>query len=79
MKTLVRDGLSLYKFNDDEVITMEASRILVGNPLTLIIGDCNSQNTTLYENVTLPDDWYGSKYQFDGTTWTQDPNWQEPT
>lgn len=34
---------------------------------------------TLYENVTnTPEDWKPSKYLFDGTNWTENPNWVDP-
>ena len=62
-------------------LNIGSEEIAVGNPANLefYIGDLNSGNCTLHENVTnAPDDWIGNKYTFDGTTWTQDSNWVEP-
>jgi len=83
MKTIVENdsNLSKYLFEDDKVVDMQAGQINVGDPASLdfIIGDLNSENSTLYENVTnAPADWTGNKYTFDGATWTQDSNWVDP-
>ena len=83
MKTIVENdsNLSKYLFEDDKAVDMQAGQINVGDPANLdfIIGDLNSGNSTLYENVTdAPADWTGNKYTYDGTTWTQDPNWVDP-
>lgn len=79
-KTIVENstGLSKFVFDDSETITMEASRIVIGDPETLIIACHNSGDSTVYENVTAPADWTGNKYTFDGTTWTLNPNWVDP-
>jgi hypothetical protein len=79
-KTIVEDstGLSKFVFDDAKVITMGATSIVVGDPEELIIACHNSSDSTVYESVTAPADWYGNKYTFDGTTWTLDPNWVEP-
>lgn len=58
--------------------------VVVGESCTtspfLIIGDMNSTNATLIENVTLPDDWVGGgKYLYDAGAWTLNPNWVDPT
>lgn len=83
MKTIVENNsnLSKYLFEDDKALDIQAGQINVGDPASLdfIIGDLNSGNSTLYENVTdAPADWAGNKYTYDGTTWTQDPNWVDP-
>jgi len=81
MKTLVKnsDNTSLYVFQDNEPLDIQADKIVVGDPEHLIIGDCNSDNVTLYENVTQPSDWTGGKYLFDGASWTLNPSYTEPT
>lgn len=82
MKTIVEtaSGLSKYLLEDDVTIVSNADHIVVGDPAEFIIGDLNSGNVTITENVTNdPDDWSGNKYFFDGTTWTLDPNWVDPT
>ena len=81
MKTIVETstGLSKYLLEDDVTITSNADNIVVGDPAQFIIGDLNSGNTTITENVTdAPADWTGNKYTFDGTTWTLNPDWVDP-
>jgi len=83
VKTITQNGtnLSKYLFADDKPVDIQADRINVGSPdnLDFIVGDLNSGNSTLYENVTdAPSDWSGDKYAYDGTTWTQNPDWVEP-
>lgn len=81
MKTITETstGLSKYLLDDAKAVTMTADNITVGDPAEFIIGDLNSGNATLTENVTnAPEDWSGNKYTFDGTTWTLNPDWVDP-
>ena len=82
MKTIVETatGLSKYLLADDVTIVSNADNIVVGDPAQFIIGDLNSTTVTITENVTnSPEDWSGNKYFFDGTTWTLNPDWVDPT
>ena len=80
MKTITRNdnNISLFLFADDKVIDLQADRTVIGDPEELIVADCNSSNVTVHENVTEPDDWYGWKYFYDGTTWTLNSDWVDP-
>jgi hypothetical protein len=79
MKTITRNNnISLYLFADDKALDVQSDKIVVGDPEELIIGDCNSSNVTVHENVTEPDDWFGWKYFYDGTTWTLNSDWVDP-
>ncbi len=81
MKTIVRNDndVSLYRFSDETPISVFEDRIDVGMPIFLIIADCNSDNVTVYDGVTPPDDWFACKYTFDGNVWTLNPDWIEQT
>ena len=81
MKTIVETvtGLSKYLLEDDVSVTVNSDHIVVGDPAEFIIGDLNSDNATVYENLAnTRSDWMGNKYTFDGTTWTQNPDWVDP-
>jgi len=70
MKTLTNSrNVSIYLFEDDEVLNITSSNITVGAPPKFIINDCNSTNTTLHSGVTSPEEWFGHKYTYDGV-WT---------
>ena len=78
MKTLVKNNKSIYVFDDAEVLDITTDNIQVGEPARFIIEDCNSSDTTLHTDVTPPENWVGHKYLFNGTTWTENPDWEEP-
>lgn len=78
MKTLTKENVSIYLFDDSKILTITADNIIVGNPAEFIIDDCDSGSTVLHESVAAPDDWVGHKYNFDGTAWTQNPDWVDP-
>ena len=81
MKTITRTdtNASLYIFDDDVVVNIQASQTSVGNPVTLYIADCNSTNAAVIENVTPPADWAGHKYFYTAADgWQLNPNWVDP-
>ena len=70
-------NVALYTFDDSQVVLPESDRIVIGEPPELIIGDYSSDTATVYENVTVPEDWRGHKYLYDGS-WSDNPDWVEP-
>lgn len=81
MKTIVQNSsnLSKYLLEDDVTVTVSSDDITVGDPPRFIVADLNSENATVHENVTnAPSDWRGNKYLFDGSEWSQNPNWVDP-
>lgn len=78
MKTIVKnaDGQSKYLLQDSDVVEMLSTSIVLAD---LVVSDLNASNATLHENVTPPEDWFGCKYLFDGTTWTLNLNWVDPS
>jgi hypothetical protein len=77
--TFNESNISAYLYDNDVSLTVESNQLVVGDPATLIIGDMHSGNATVHENVTAPADWFGGKYLFDGTTWTEVDGWVHPT
>lgn len=82
MKTVVRKetNVSLYLLPDSTTVLLDDTQMQVGaNPIEFFVADCDISNAVLHENVTDPGDWKGWKYLYDGTTWTLNPNWVDPT
>ena len=77
MQTITRNGsnISTYIFADDITITATSEKTTCPD---LIICDLNSSNSTIHTGVTPPADWDGCKYFFDGTTWTNNPDYVAP-
>lgn len=80
MKTLIRTDTktSLYLFEDSETVDIQADKVVIGNPETLIIDDCNSSNVLLIEGIPEPSDWVGHKY-FYNNGWETNTNYVPPT
>lgn len=81
MKTIVRKGtnVSLYLFDDATSVIITADKTIVGNPPEMYIGDCTTENATLFEGVTNPDAWIGWKYLYTAEGgWTLNPDWIPP-
>ena len=80
MKTLVCNmhQYSMFLLDDDKAVNIGSDRVVIGDPEELIIADRNTENVTLYESVTAPEDWEPYKYFYDGTTWTLNPDWVDP-
>ena len=71
MKTLIRneDNISIYLFEDSVTLVISEDGIIVGDPIDFHIGDRNSQNTTVIENITAPSDWSHWKYKYISGQW----------
>ena len=78
MKTITFNDstISAYIFEDGDTLTATAENITCPN---FIIGDLNSSNATIHTGVTPPEDWQGGKYFFDGTNWTANGDWTDPS
>lgn len=73
--TFNSNNVSAYKFDDAHTITATADNITCPD---FIIGDMNTSNATVHTGTTVPDDWQGGKYTFDGTTWAELAGWVDP-
>ena len=81
MKLIVETETTIVKYalSDDKALEVAAEMITVGDPPEFIIGDMGSSNATVYENVTdTPDGYFGCKYKYDGSAWTENEDWTEP-
>jgi hypothetical protein len=80
MKTLckIESNVSLYSFEDSEIINQTIENTLIGDPIQWVIADCNSENSLMYNNATLPTNWKPQKYIFDGINWSLNPDYVEP-
>ena len=86
MKTITENAtkLSKYLFDDSKAVSMGSDKITIGDPSDpdFYIGDLNSGNATLTENVTdAPSDWMGCKYTYDpgaDPKWVANPDWEDP-
>jgi hypothetical protein len=66
-------NVAFFTVDDSQVVLPESDRIVIGEPPELIIAD----TATVYENVTVPEDWRASKFLYDGS-WSDNPDWVEP-
>lgn len=79
MKTVVKETVSVYLFDDSVYLSLSDDMMVVGDPVEFYVSDCNLSNSVVYEGVTAPSDWTGGKYLFDGADWTLNPKWVDPT
>lgn len=80
MKTLTKNNLSLYMFEDDKTLRINPTSLVVGDPVEFIISDCGTDNSVVYENITTPpEDWIGCKYLYNSGVWTLSPDWFDPS
>ena len=79
MKTITKNGASVYLFSDEREVTTTANGTEVkeaaegdtlGKLNAFTISDCRADDAALYENVEAPENWQGGKFLFDGATWT---------
>ena len=79
MKTIVRNdnNVSLYLLPNDTVITQDLNKtVFTKDSLVYHVADCNTSNTTVYENVTSPPSWSGWKYLYtEENGWDLNEDW----
>ena len=81
MKTIVNNetNTSLYLLDDDVSVTMGEFSVTVGDPVEFIIGDLNSSNAILIEDIVEPTEWVATKYTHDGSAWAEVDGWKHPS
>lgn len=75
MKTLLKNNVSLYMFDDNDVVVLSENSVSGGSPVELIISDCNIHNSVLVDVVSAPNDWIGGKYLYKNGNWLENPSW----
>ena len=73
--TFNSNNVSAYTFEDAHSLVSTADNITCPH---FIIGDMNSSNATIHTGATVPSDWQGGRYTFDGTTWAELAGWVDP-
>lgn len=73
--TLKADNRSILLAEDTDVVTVESNHVKRNEER---IYGISADTVDLHEGVTAPEDWSSSKYFFDGTAWTQNPDWVDP-
>lgn len=73
MKTLITKDtkVSLYIFDDAEVLNLTETSIEVGTPPKLIIGDLNSSVAEVLTVSIVPSDWKGGAYKLEAGAWVR--------
>ncbi len=75
MKILIRKDtkISYYMWDNDVEVTMDSENTYISSPNLIppkqSIGDMNSNNAEIIENVEPPADWTRLKYTYDGGEW----------
>lgn len=73
--TLKADNRSILLVEDSVYVTVKADHVVKGEESIYGISETN---VDLHEGVTASEDWAASKYFFDGSDWTLNPDWVDP-
>lgn len=74
--TLNNDNRSIMLVDDSVTVAIKKDHVVKGNER---VYGLHKDMVTLHENVTnAPDDWASSKYFYDGSTWSENPDWVDP-
>ena len=78
MKTVIlnSDKRSIILVEDSVSITIHTNHIKKNNEF---IYGLYKDKVSLYENVEAPEDWRAGKYTYDGTSWSLNSNWVDPS
>jgi hypothetical protein len=86
MKTIIENEskISKYLLTDESTILQLPNQIsvVVKNGLNVedvfTIADMNENNSTVFSNISAPENWTGNKYIYDNNQFILNPNWVEP-
>jgi len=75
--TLKQDNRSIILEEDSVTVTVKSDHVARGDER---IYGIHSGNVKLHSKVkNVPNDWAPSKYFYDGSNWTQNPDWVDPS
>lgn len=77
MKIITRDKIVVYVLEDSEYVEITDNLTIIGNPVTIYVSDCKSNNAEVFENVEAPTDWKGGKYIYENSEFKLNPNFIE--
>ncbi len=70
--------VSFYKIEDSGSVVLNPNNILINNEHFMY--GRGADNVTVHTGVTdTPSDWDWDKYKYDGTTWSANSDYNEPT
>lgn len=76
------DNVVFRAYDNDIVITLESKRIRVKTAAGVGVEDIwdgkNSSTATIHENVTLPSEYLRNKFKYDGSSWSENSDWDDP-
>ena len=72
------DNIVIYAFADSTNLDIRSDKIIVNEAIPYIIADRNSSNTTEHVSVTLPDGYVVWKHTYNGSAWSNNPDWVDP-
>ena len=77
------DNMVVRAYESTDTIDLQAEKIMITNSSgqgvetwTKAVG-YNTSNMTVHENVTLPSGYAHSKFIYNGSSWSQDSNWED--
>lgn len=73
--TLNSDNRSIILADDAVAVSLETDHVRKGDER---IYGLPASDVTLHEGVSVPADWESSKYMFDGSVWSDNPDWVDP-
>lgn len=76
--TFIKNDVCYAAYENSDHVFMYNDKIVVKAGEPMIWTGVHNGNSFCFEGVTLPDDWEGYKYCYDGANWSLNPEWVEP-
>ena len=76
MQTIVTTEDNVSKFVFEDGVNINITEDCIETPVFKIL-DLNSSNAAVVDCVTVPADWYGCKYIYEGNSWSLNADFEE--